>query len=700
MNVPAEEAIAACGARVLGADALPAMLHFATDTRTLAPGDAFVALRGERFDGHDYVREALARGASALVVDDPDVVPGGAPALLVENTTQAYLSFAGVARRHSRARVVAITGSAGKTTTKAFLAQILERTVEGSVFATPANENNEIGVAKLFLGLPAEAAYVVVEFGARHPGEIEPLARVAQPEVAVLTNIGEAHLEIMGSREQLAQTKWGIFATGGLRVLAADDAMSIEMAAAEDAPTLWFAAREAFAGAAAAPTGRSILLSGREQLVARADGIVHACETDVRVAGEHNLGNVAAAAAAAVALGVDLSAVAAALRTLELPKGRYERIVCGDFALLYDAYNASRSGMLATLASFARERATRRIAVLGSMAELGETAAAMHAEAGAAAASARVDVLLVGGDFAADLARGAREAGLAAAKIVPFASNAEALAWLRKEIRPDDLVLLKASRRYKFEEIRDGLRALAAPATIGRSAPFARRLPFAPVFVAIPVRTRLVAAGDDVARVVAAAVQGIAQAGDVVAVSETAVAIAQKRTIAAETIRPSRLAYALARRAGALATVNQPESMQLVIDGAGVPRVLLAALAQAAGRLVGRRGGFYRVLGESIATIDGYTGTLPPYERTIVLGPADPDGVAGEIARSTGAHAVIVDANDLGAAKILGASPGVLRERVSAALRENPHGNGDEQTPIVVLARRAPGAPLLVEYAA
>jgi F420-0:Gamma-glutamyl ligase len=233
---------------------------------------------------------------------------------------------------------------------------------------------------------------------------------------------------------------------------------------------------------------------------------------------------------------------------------------------------------------------------------------------------------------------------------------------------------------------------LEAVTVIGRSAPAARRAPFAPRLVAIPVRTGLVRAGEDLAQVVAQAVAGIARPGDVVAVSETAVAIAQGRAIAAETIRPSPLAYFLSRRAGALATVNQPESLQLVIDEVGAWKVVVAAVAHVAGRLAGQRGVFYRILGETISAIDGYTGTLPPFERTIVLGPEDPEGVAAQLGARLGTHAVIVDANDLGIAKILGASPGVARDRVRAALESNPHGNGDEQTPIVVLTWRGAGA--------
>lgn len=206
--------------------------------------------------------------------------------------------------------------------------------------------------------------------------------------------------------------------------------------------------------------------------------------------------------------------------------------------------------------------------------------------------------------------------------------------------------------------------------------------------VAVPVRTPLVQAGDDVPALVSRCVRGIAQAGDVICVSETAVAIAQGRSISAEAIRPGRLARMLADRTGSYATVNQPESMQLVIESAGPLRVLAAAAAAAAGRLVGRRGDFYRMLGPAVAEIDGYTGTMPPYERHIVFGPRDPDAAASAIADACGVQAAIVDANDLHKAEVLGASAGVARDVVCACLRENPHGNSDEQTPIVVLKSR------------
>lgn len=218
--------------------------------------------------------------------------------------------------------------------------------------------------------------------------------------------------------------------------------------------------------------------------------------------------------------------------------------------------------------------------------------------------------------------------------------------------------------------------------------------------VAIPVRTPLVRPGDDVAALVQRAVSGIARAGDVLAISETAVAIAQGQAVAAEYVRPSKIAYALSRRAGALATVNQPESLQIVIDQVGAAKVLYASVMHVLGRLIGRRGMFYEIMGDAITAIDGYTGTLPPFERTIVFAPQNPDAFSQSVFDRTGIACAVVDANDLEKAKVLGASSGVNRANVERALLSNPHGNGDEQTPIVVLKWRADGPnPLLAENA-
>lgn len=217
--------------------------------------------------------------------------------------------------------------------------------------------------------------------------------------------------------------------------------------------------------------------------------------------------------------------------------------------------------------------------------------------------------------------------------------------------------------------------------------------------VAIPVRTPLVRPGDDLIDLVRRAVNGIARPGDVLAISETAVAIAQGQAVPAEYVRPSKVAYVLSRRAGALATVNQPESLQIVIDQVGVWKVLYAAVMHVVGRAIGRRGMFYEVLGEAITAIDGYTGTLPPFERMIVFAPQNPDAFSQSVFELTGVACTVVDANDLEKAKVLGACANVDRRNVEMALLSNPHGNGDEQTPIVVLKWRANGANPLIARA-
>jgi UDP-N-acetylmuramoyl-tripeptide--D-alanyl-D-alanine ligase len=460
MKLPLRALSEAAHADVRNGERFPESVSLSTDTRTLAAGQLYVALRGEHFDGHSFVADALARGASGVVVDHPEALPEGAPALVVGDTLAAYHAFASVAREALGARVIAVTGSAGKTTTKELLAQLLEQAGLGPVAATPGNENNEFGVPKLLLSLQPSVRAVVVELGARRPGEILPLAQLARPDVAVITNIGEAHLELMGSRERLAATKFEILATGAQPVLNADDEASRARGAEATREPIWFAVRSESGNAL--PKGRVVALLGRTTLVVREPGETRHYAVECTLPGDHNLANVAAALAAAWAAGAALPALIEALPMLALPTGRYERARVGDLDVIYDAYNASMSGTLATLRSFASEGAARKIAVLGSMAELGPEAPAMHERVGAAAAAAGLDALLVGGDFASALARGARAAGLGSERVVPFDDSAAAVTWLRTHARAGDLVLLKASRRYHLEDVLEGLRAAHA----------------------------------------------------------------------------------------------------------------------------------------------------------------------------------------------------------------------------------------------
>jgi UDP-N-acetylmuramoyl-tripeptide--D-alanyl-D-alanine ligase len=455
MSVSRERALKALAGRAAGE--LPDRLRISTDSRTIAAGETFVALRGPNFDGHAHVADAFARGAAGAVVDTASALPAGAAGVVVANTMTALMELAAAARDESRARIVAVSGSTGKTTTKALLHQLVQAVLDRDAIATPANENNEIGVAKTLLALEPQTPFAIVEMGCRHFGDLIPLVAMACPEIGVLTNIGDAHLEIMGSRERLIETKFGLFARGARAVLNALDADSRARAAHLGVEPVWFAAPAA--SGAPGIEGPLLTVDASGTIAARSNGETAVVTSGFALPGAHNRANFAAAAAAAWLLGAGLDDVASAAAGLTLPAGRYERSRIGDLEIIFDAYNASMSGTIATLDAFARETGARRIAVLGSMAELGDDAPLMHRRVGAAAARAGLDTLLVGGDFADELAAGAREAGFARDRVVRFDGNGEAVSWLRAHAVAGDVVLLKASRRYRLEEIVDGLRS-------------------------------------------------------------------------------------------------------------------------------------------------------------------------------------------------------------------------------------------------
>jgi UDP-N-acetylmuramoyl-tripeptide--D-alanyl-D-alanine ligase len=431
MRLPTNEVITALGGRVVRRERLPATIAISTDSRTIRPSETFLALSGERFDGGKFVADAVARGASAAIVSDAAAIPAGTAGIIVSDTLRAYLALAALARARVRGPLIAITGSTGKTTTKTFALQLFFGTGRPAV-ATPANENNEIAVAKFLLSLEdGEMRPGIVEMGARKHHDIAPLVAAAKPNIAVLTNIGDAHLEIVGGRANLIETKWEIFGGGARAVLNLADSVALERHATLPAPPMWFGIDDE-----RPPAGAPGAIVGRTEVLIYDGAVERRILWSADLPGDHNRRNLAAALAAGILAGLDPAAVAAAGVHVELPSGRYERIEKpGNPVLIYDAYNASMSGALATLATFAREPATRRIAVLGSMAELGPESETMHERVGAAAAAA-ADVVLVGG---------------------AFADNDEAVAWLREHAVPSDVVLLKGSRMYHMEQIVEGL---------------------------------------------------------------------------------------------------------------------------------------------------------------------------------------------------------------------------------------------------
>lgn len=458
MKLPTQAAVAATKARVLAEAALPESLLVQTDTRAIERGATFLALRGENFDGHAYVDEAFARGAVCAIVDDASVVPAGRAALVVPNTLQAYLDLGGLARSRVRGTVVAVTGSTGKTTTKQFILALL-RGAGIPVTATPENENNEVGVAKFLCGLDdGDARVAIVEMGARKYRDLDVLVTAARPDVGVLTNIGEAHLEIMGSRDRIAETKWAVPSGARRAVLNLDDAASRERAGTLAAPPMWYGIDDE-----RPPHGqRAVVIEPDAAWTIGPDGATETHRIAIGFPGDHNRRNLAGAFAAALlctergAGGAKTDALAEAVGGVTLPHGRYEIVeLPDDVRLVFDAYNASLSGTLATLATFGREEAERRIAVLGSMAELGDDAPSMHEKIGEIAAT-RADVVLAGGKFGADTARGVQAKG---GTVVRYANNDEAIAWLGANVRRGDAILLKGSRVYKMEQIAEALGA-------------------------------------------------------------------------------------------------------------------------------------------------------------------------------------------------------------------------------------------------
>jgi UDP-N-acetylmuramoyl-tripeptide--D-alanyl-D-alanine ligase len=368
------------------------------------------------------------------------------------------MTLAHLARTRVTGTVVGVTGSTGKTTTKTFLRDLLNGTGRAAV-ATPENENNEIGVSKFFLTLvEGSDATLVVEMGCRHPGDIAALVNVAEPSYGILTNIGEAHLEIMGSREVIAETKWELFGCGAHAIINLDDAASRARGHTLFDEPRYFGV----AGSQPSERGHSTIVRDAATLEIYEDAKMKRFPIEAQFPGVHNLANLSAAIAGAIALGVPPEELAPVVWTLTLPHGRYERSeLPGGARVVFDAYNASLSGTLATLAAFLGENGERRITVFGSMAELGDESATMHRNVGAAAADGGIDVILAGGRYGDDIVRGARDAHFTG-ELVRYHDNDEAVDWLRRHLRAGDVVLLKGSRMYKMEDILTGLQGTAA----------------------------------------------------------------------------------------------------------------------------------------------------------------------------------------------------------------------------------------------
>jgi UDP-N-acetylmuramoyl-tripeptide--D-alanyl-D-alanine ligase len=427
-----------------------------TDTRAIRPGSLFVAIRGDRFDGHAFTREAVQGRAAGVLVSDPAAAVTDAPAIVVADTVVALQRLAQAVRRESRATVVAVTGSAGKTTTKEITADLLAPRFR--VFRNRGNLNNHIGLPVSLVELASGPDVAVVELGMNHEGEIRTLVHIAEPEVRVWTNVGDAHIGYFGSREAIARAKAEILegATPQTVVIAnADDALVMRHVAGTPARVVSFGEHPGATVRAVSIVDRGF--DGTSATIQTPAGVVHA---SLALPGRAHLMNAVAAVAVAADFGVPVADIERGLAAIRPMARRGASIALPSGArLIDDSYNASPvavGAMVQTLA--ATTAAGRRIAVLGEMLELGDASRALHAACGRAVATAGLDVLVaIGGDAAEGLAEGAARAGFPLSHIHRFEDSRAAAPAVAALVAAGDVVLVKGSRGTRTDIVADRL---------------------------------------------------------------------------------------------------------------------------------------------------------------------------------------------------------------------------------------------------
>ena len=450
----------AAGGRVASGNAATPIGRVSIDTRTLNPGDFFVAIRGERFDGEAFVGEALRKGAAGVLVRDAALAGRATDAVVVEadDTTRALQNAGRFVRRESRSRVVAITGSAGKTTTKEITADLLAARYQ--VFRNKGNLNNHIGLPLSLLELRSGPDIAVVELGMNHPGEIRTLVGIAEPEVRVWTNVGDAHIGFFESADAIADAKAELLENArpeDVLVANADDQRLMSRVGS-------FTGRVVRFGIDADADVRAVQVESRGLEGTRATVRTPAGEFGLRspLLGMGNLSNALAATAVAVTFEVPVATIAETLAALKPAHHRGELLrLPGGLTLVDDSYNSSPAALKQSLDTIAAATGSaRKIAVLGEMLELGAHARLLHEASGARAAAAGLDLLItVGNDAARAMADAAVRAGMRQAAVlhVPDAGQAADLALQRT--RPGDLILIKGSRSIGLDAVVGRLRA-------------------------------------------------------------------------------------------------------------------------------------------------------------------------------------------------------------------------------------------------
>jgi UDP-N-acetylmuramoyl-tripeptide--D-alanyl-D-alanine ligase len=425
---------------------------YSIDSRTLQTGELFFAVTGERLDGHDFVEQALSRGAIAAVVRKDQLarysnLSGPAGLLAVDDTLVALQTLATAVRKIWGKTAIGVTGSMGKTTTKEAMAHLLA--IKYRVHRTKGNFNNHFGLPLGLLTLEPEYDLAVVEMGMSHPGEISALARIALPNQAVVTNVAPVHLESFDSIAGIARAKYELIEAlphGGTAVLNADDEYVCQFGRDFKGRVVLFGLKPIVPADVRAenievlgPEGTRFDLVSREmrQMV------------QSPLLGKHNVYNVLAAAAVALEHGITPSEIAAALPCLQPADKRGQVVQVGNTTVLYDCYNSSPKALMAAVDTLAAIPGRRRIVVAGEMLELGPTGEELHRECGRYIAGSKLDFLLGVRGFAKAMVEAACDAGMKAEFV---GTPEEAGEWLARETREGDVVLLKASRGVKLEK--------------------------------------------------------------------------------------------------------------------------------------------------------------------------------------------------------------------------------------------------------
>jgi UDP-N-acetylmuramoyl-tripeptide--D-alanyl-D-alanine ligase len=448
-----EQLVRATQGALVGGDLGVRVAGVSIDSRTLSPGDVFFAIRGHQIDGHRYLSDAAARGASCLVVHTlADDLPFSVPVVLVDDTTRALGRFAGWHRARFALPVAAVTGSNGKTTTKEMMAAVLGAL--GPVLKAEGSFNNQWGLPLTLLKLGSEHRAVALELGANQPGEIAALADISGPTVGVVTVVSYAHTEFFHSLDGVQAEKSALVRAippDGSVVVNADDPRVLAMRGLARARVLTVSARGpadvSVAGPVAeTPSGLRFTLQiegGRREVL-------------LRFAGRHNVINALAAAGVGLAVGLALEPISSGLEMARPAKGRCVWRRAGELVILDDTYNANPASVVAALETFKVGAAgRRRIVVLADMLELGGIAAEAHREAGRAVANSGAQEFIGVGSEARGAVEAAREAGLFESQHTTTFEDTVALLW--KRLAPGDALLVKGSRGMRMERVVDAL---------------------------------------------------------------------------------------------------------------------------------------------------------------------------------------------------------------------------------------------------